>query len=112
MIRTDYDISDEDKIINIIYEYNEIETSENNYVRENFIFEYLAYYIATGYRKDALWAGKLCGLFNGAIDELCGLQFGLNGDIERLREILKDKYNLLLTSDIDLEIEEIEKQDQ
>ena len=26
----------EEKIINIIYEYNEIETSENNYVRENF----------------------------------------------------------------------------
>ncbi len=108
MIRTDYDISDED-----FEEVNQpfIENI-HNYVRENFIFEYLAYYIATGYRKDALWAGKLNGLFNGAIDELCGLQFGLNGDIERLRSILKDKYNLILTSDVDLEIEEIQKQDQ
>lgn len=108
MIRIDYDISDEnfEKISKPFIE------DIHQYVRENFIFEYLAYYIATGYRKDALWAGKLNGLFNGAIDELCGLQFGLNSDIERLREILKDKYNLLLTSDVVLEIEEIQKQDQ
>ena len=26
----------EEKVINIVYEYNKIETSENNYVRENF----------------------------------------------------------------------------
>lgn len=108
MIRTDYDISDED-----FEEVNQPFIEDiHQYVRNNFIFEYLAYYIATGYRNDALQAGKLSGLFNGAIDELCGLQFGLNGDIERLREILKDKYNLLLTSDVDLEIEEIQKQDQ
>lgn len=108
MIRTDYDISDED-----FEEVNQPFIEDiHQYVRNNFIFEYLAYYIATGYRNDALQAGKLSRLFNGAIDELCGLQFGLNGDIERLREILKDKYNLLLTSDVDLEIEEIQKQDQ
>lgn len=108
MIRNDFDISDEDfeKISKPFIE------DIHQYVRENFIFEYLAYYIATGYRKDALWAGKLSGLFNGAIDELCGLQFGTNEDIEGLRTILKDKYNLHLTSDIDLEIEEIQKQDQ
>ena len=105
MIRMDYEISDEDfeKVNQPFIE------DIHQYLRENFIFEYLAYYIDTGYRKDALWAGKLNGLFNGAIDELCGLQFGLNGDIERLRAILKNKYNLLLTSDEDLEIEEISK---
>ncbi len=105
MIRMDYEISDEDfeKVNQPFIE------DIHQYLRENFIFEYLAYYIDTGYRKDALWAGKLSGLFNGAIDELCGLQFGLNGDIERLRAILKNKYNLLLTSDEDLEIEEISK---
>ena len=105
MIRMDYEISDEDfeKVNQPFIE------DIHQYLRENFIFEYLAYYIATGYRKDALWASKLSGLFNGAIDELCGLQFGLNGDIERLRAILKNKYNLLLTSDEDLEIEEISK---
>lgn len=105
MIRMDYEISDEDfeKVNQPFIE------DIHQYLRENFIFEYLPYYIDTGYRKDALWAGKLSGLFNGAIDELCGLQFGLNGDIERLREILKDKYNLLLTSDVDLEIEDISK---
>lgn len=105
MIRMDYEISDEDfeKVNQPFIE------DIHQYLRENFIFEYLAYYIDTGYRKDALWASKLSGLFNGAIDELCGLQFGLNGDIERLRAILKNKYNLLLTSDEDLEIEEISK---
>lgn len=108
MIRSDFDISDED-----FAEINLPFTEDvHQYLRENFIFEYIAYYIATGYRKDALWAGKLSGLFNSAIDDLCGLQFGLNGDIERLRTILKEKYNLLLISDEDLEIEEIQKQDQ
>lgn len=108
MIRSDYDISDAD-----FEEINQPFTEDvHQYLRENFIFEYIAYYIATGYRKDALWAGKLSGLFNSAIDDLCGLQFGLNGDIELLRTILKEKYNLLLTSDEDLEIEEIQKQDQ
>lgn len=108
MIRSDFDISDED-FEKINHPFTE---DVHQYLRENFIFEYIAYYIATGYRKDALWAGKLSGLFNSAIDDLCGLQFGLNGDIERLRTILKEKYNLLLTSDEDLEIEEIQKQDQ
>lgn len=108
MIRTDYDISDED-----FERVNEPFIEDiHKYVRDNFIFEYLAYYIATGFQKDALWAGKLSGLFNGAIDELCGFKFGTNEDIESLRTILKDKYNLLLTSDEDLEIEEIQKQDQ
>ena len=101
----DYEISDEDfeKVNQPFIE------DIHQYLRENFIFEYLAYYIDTGYRKDALWAGKFSGLFNGAIDELCGLQFGLNADIQRLRAIPKNKYNLLLTSDEDLEIEEISK---
>lgn len=55
MIRTDYDISDKDfeKINQPFME------DITKYVRDNFIFDYLAYYIATGYRKDALWAGNL-----------------------------------------------------
>ena len=45
MIRTDYDISDED-----FEEVNQPFIEDiHQYVRENFIFEYLAYYIATGY---------------------------------------------------------------
>ena len=100
MIRMDYDISDED-----FEEVNQPFIEDiHQYVRNNFIFEYLAYYIATGYRNDALWAGKLSGLFNGAIDELCGLQFGLNGDIERLREILKDSFNYLFRCFINISL--------
>ena len=50
MIRMDYDISDED-----FEEVNQPFIEDiHQYVRNNFIFEYLAYYIATGYQNDAL----------------------------------------------------------
>ena len=54
-----------------------------------------------------LYEGTLSGVFNAAIDSVCDIKFGSTEDIERLKAILKDKYNLLLTSDTHLEIEEI-----
>ena len=54
-----------------------------------------------------LYEGTLSGVFNAAIYSVCDIKFGSTEDIERLKAILKDKYNLLLTSDTHLEIEEI-----
>ena len=108
MIRTDYDISNED--------YDKIskpfEAAITNYLKDNVIDEFMAYYIAEGYRMNALFKGSLSGVFNAAVDSLCNVQFDSDEDVKRLRTILKDKYNLLLTSDTELEIEEIQKEDQ
>ncbi len=105
MIRNDFDISDEDfEKIN-----KPFEEAIGNYLHSTFIDEYLAYYIATGYNMSALYEGSLSGVFNASIDSLCDIRYGTPEDIERLRTILKDKYNLLLTSDTELEISEIEK---
>lgn len=108
MIRSDFDISDEDfnKVCQPFMD--EIK----RYVKDNIIYEYMAFYIATGYDKDALFKGTLSGVFNAAIDELCEIDFGSCDDIKILKSILQEKYNLLLTSDTNLEIEEIQKQDQ
>ena len=57
----------------------------------------------------ALYEGSLSGVFNASIDSLCDIRYGTPEDIERLRAILKDQYNLLLTSDTELQIEEIRK---
>ncbi len=103
MIRSDFDISEED--------YDKISIPFGNaldeYLRDNFIYDYVAFYIAMGYKMDVLFAGSLSGVFNAAIDSVCDIKFGSTEDIERLKAILKDKYNLLLTSDTHLEIEEI-----
>ena len=103
MIRSDFDISEED--------YDKISIPFGNaldeYLRDNFIYDYVAFYIAMGYKMDVLFAGSLSGVFNAAIDSECDIKFGSTEDIERLKAILKDKYNLLLTSDTHLEIEEI-----
>ncbi len=105
MIRKDFDI-DDDEFEKVSKPFTD---AVDDYLQKNFILDYIAFYIATGFRKSALFKGTLSGVFNAAIDELGDLQFGSANDIERLREILKDKYNLLLTSDTDLEIEEIRK---
>lgn len=103
MIRSDFDISEED--------YDKISIPFGNaldeYLRDNFIYDWMAFYIAMGYKMDVLFAGSLSGVFNAAIDSVCDIKFGSTEDIERLKAILKDKYNLLLTSDTHLEIEEI-----
>lgn len=108
MIRSDFDISDDD--------YAKVSepfvNSINKYLKDTFIDDYIAFYIASGYNMDALFKGSLSGVFNAAVDSLCDIQFGSDEDIKRLKAILKDKYNLLLTSDTELEIEEIQKEDQ
>lgn len=105
MIRSDFDISEED--------YDKISIPFGNaldeYLRDNFIYDWMAFYVAKGYQMDALFEGTLSGIFNAALDSLCSLQFGSDEDIKKLKAILKDKYDLLLTSDKDLEIEEIRK---
>jgi hypothetical protein len=108
MIRSDFDISDEefDKVSKPFVD--EIK----KYIRDNIIYGYMAFYIATGYNKDALFKGTLSGVFNAALDDMCELDFGSSADIAILKSILQEKYNLLLTSDTNLEIEEIQKQDQ
>lgn len=105
MIRNDFDI-DDDEFGKVSKPFTD---AVDDYLYNNFILDYIAFYIATGFRKSALFKGTLSGVFNAAIDELGDLQFGSVNDIERLREVLKDKYNLLLTSDTELEIEDIRK---
>ncbi len=106
MFRTDFDITDE--------EFEKVSKpftdAVDDYLQNNFILDYIAFYLATGFRKSALFKGTLSGVFNAAIDELGDLKFGSDEDIRKLKGILQDKYHLLLTSDTDLEIEEIPTQ--
>lgn len=105
MIRNDFDISDED-----FDKMNKpFEKAIDNYIKNNFIDEYMAYYIAYGYNMSALFEGSLSGVFNAAIDDLCSVHYGSKEDIEKLKQLLKEKYNLILTSDTRLEIEEIKR---
>lgn len=105
MLRTDFDISDEDfEKVN-----QPFAGAIDNYIKETFLDEYIAFYIATGYNMDALFVGKLSGTLNAAVDSLCDIKYGTKEDLDRLKNILKDKYHLLLKDDVELDIEEMKE---
>lgn len=106
MIRKDYDISDKefDKII------KPFDDALHNYVR-SFLHDYLAFYIATAYRMDALWEGTLSGHINTALDRICEVDI-TQMDITKIKKILKEKHSLILTNDKNIQIQDTKKEDQ
>ncbi len=103
MIRKNYDLS-EDEFFKII---NPFDEALHNYVR-TFLHEYLAFYIATAYKMDALWEGTLSGHINTALDRICEVDIE-SDDIKKVKGILKNKYSLILTNDKSIKIQDIKK---
>lgn len=103
MIRNDYDLSDED-FDNVIKPFDK---ALREYVN-NFVHEYLAFYLATGFKLDALWEGTLSGHISSALDGLCEIPIN-DSDVSKVREIMKNKYSLILTDNEQIEILDIKK---
>ena len=62
-------------------------------------YEYVAFYLATGYDLSALWEGTLKTHVNSALQVFCDSQNILDQfDYEKLKKILRDKYNLEIIS--------------
>lgn len=90
MLRNDYDISDEEfgKIM------EPFEAALCNYIANNFIYDYLAFYIATGYRMDALWDGDLVGHVNSAFDSICDVEYKYGLDYKHLKKVIKKQIRI------------------
>lgn len=108
MIRTDFDVSDEDHS-KVVKAHDKV---LHKFVVDKFLHEFCAFYLATGYRMDAIWSGDLDSLLYGASDGLVisDLISELNHD--KLKEILKKEYGFIITNETPLEIQDIKKQDQ
>lgn len=76
------------------------------YVENNILHQYVAYYIATAYKMDALWDNKFNLTVYSALDQLA--QFtDKNCDMDKIKFILKNEYKLKVVSDDPTNIEEI-----
>jgi len=102
MFRTDFDISDEE-FSAVVEPHNQ---AIDKYLKDNVVYDFVAYYLATGYKMGALWESSLLGHFNGAIESLCGVSFKNQSDVDELKEILKKKYGLIITNDNPLQFKE------
>lgn len=101
MIRTSLgDISD-DEFEKIVVPFdNEI----NSYIDNEILSEFIAYYIATGYKMSAIWNSSLKTTCNTATECLCDCG---NFDYGKIKKILKNKYKLEIINEDKLDIKEL-----
>lgn len=108
MIRNDFDISDEEftKVT------KPFDTLIHDFVRDNFIYTFAAFYLANGYRMDAIWEGNLSSILYGAMDSLVISDFIEELDYDVLKLILKRQYGIVIKNEEPLEIVDTKKEDQ
>lgn len=94
MIRKRSDSISEEEFLKIIEPHNKF---LDNYL-ENKMYDYVAFYLAKGYELSALWENKLTNHINSAIDTFSAIQFKNNFDYDRLKQILKEKYSLVIVN--------------
>lgn len=101
MIRNDLDKLSEDEFLNIIKpHYNAID----NYI-QSILYDYVAFYIAKGYEYSSLWETSLKNHVNSAIENFSAIKFEENFDYDKLKNILKQKYNLTIKKDKPMQID-------
>ena len=76
----------------------------DNYIEENILLDFIAFYISSGYEKNALWESSLNRHINTALEYLSNCN-SLNVDIDRLKHILEVNYGLKVISLDPLELE-------
>ncbi len=102
MIRTSMDDISDEEFDKIVFPFDEAITK---YI-DNMVYDYMAYYIATGYKMSAIWNSSLKAHCNSSMDNISSID---NFDYNKIKEILKEKYKLKIVNDEQLEIEEIKK---
>ena len=87
--RTDFEITDDDfeKVTNQF----DTECDEWFQNRRDIIAEFVAFYIASGIKHNAIWRGSFSGLINGAVETLAGYFVEESVNKEVLNKILLEK---------------------
>lgn len=95
MFRTDFNISDEE-FVKVVEPHNK---AIDEYLRDKVVYEFVAFYLATGYELNALWESSLLAHYNGALESLCGVSFKNLNEFDKVKSILKNKYNLIVVNE-------------
>lgn len=75
----------------------------DDYFEQKILYDFVSFYLATGFEMNALWENKLNIHVYSAIATLAGMYIQ-NFDYKKLKNILKTKYNLIITSDSPMQI--------
>lgn len=102
MFRNDFDIIPDDEFLKIVEPHNE---ALSEYIRNNILYEFAAFYIAKGYELNALWESNLTAHVNSAIEHLSAIEFKKSYNYEELKKVLKEKYSLVVVNDSPLQVE-------
>lgn len=102
MIRTSIDEVSDEEFDKIVLPFDKAITK---YI-DNIINDYIAYYIATGYKMSAIWNSSLEAQCVSSIENLTDIT---SFDYDTIKGILESKYGLKIVNDKQLEIEEIKK---
>lgn len=103
MIRTDMDDVSDEEFFNVIRPCEELVA---NYVKDNFLNQYIAFHIAIYYRGNAMWKQSFSNQVSTAIEDLS--QF-TNDDCnyDLIKKILEENYELKIINESPLIIEDI-----
>ncbi|MBE6503886.1 MAG: hypothetical protein E7Z76_06345 [Methanobrevibacter sp.] len=105
-LRNDFEVTD-DVFDEIVSDFDSgcDEWFQNN---KQFVDEFVAFYIASGIKHNALWRGSLTGLINGAVETLAGYVVEESVDKNSLNKLLLEKYHLKLTNENPMQFEELD----
>ena len=104
MIRYDLDgdVSDEDFEKRLVPCLDKV----NQYIKDYIVNEFIAMDIATFYEMDVMWEEPLDVIIRGSLDDLAQVTYNFC-DIEKIKQILEDKYHLKITNENPINIEKI-----
>lgn len=88
--RNGKDITDEE-FLNIILPFENV---LEKYFIDNIVYEFVAFYLAKGYKMNLLCECPLQHQINSAIETLAGIRIKDKFDNNKLHKILKDKYSI------------------
>ena len=102
MFRNDFGKLSDDKFLEVVEPHNK---AISEYIKNNILYDFVAFYIAKGYELNALWEENLTVHVNSAIEHLSAVEFKNQFDYAIFKFILEKKYSLVVTNEKPLKVE-------
>lgn len=103
MFRNDFGKLSDDEFLEVVEPHNK---AISDYIKNNVLYDFVAFYIAKGYELNALWEENLTVHVNSAIEHLSAIEFKNQYDYDILKFILEKKYSLVITNENPLKVKE------
>lgn len=101
MFRNDFNKLSDDEFENLVKPYNNL---LSQYINNNILYEFVAFYIAKGYELNALFEDDLTSHVYSAIEHLSAVEFKKSYDYDKLKKVLQNKYFLEVINDSPLQV--------